>query len=64
MPTITWRELGSPTSPGKKTVKGMTLEVEDRHIKAAKGEERATFRVIEAKPLSGPATYQLGTRLD
>jgi len=42
----------------------MTFEVEDRHIKAAKGEERATFRVIEAKPLSGPATYQLGTRLD
>ena len=47
MPTITWHELGRPTSPGKKTVKGMTLEVEDRHIRAAKGEERATFRVIE-----------------
>jgi hypothetical protein len=62
--TITWGELGCPIEPGTVTVGGMTLKIEERHIKAASGERNATFNVLVFRAKNGPAQHVLGLRVD
>jgi hypothetical protein len=62
--TITWAELGCPKEPGTVDVRGMSLKIEDRHIKAAEGERHVTFKVLGVRLQSGPDQYKLGIRVD
>jgi len=42
----------------------MTIQIKQSHIDAAKDDPPATFNVIRFQPLSGPASYNLGVRID
>jgi hypothetical protein len=62
--TVTWDELNCPPEPCRVECKGMTIQIKQSHIDAANNDPSATFAVIRFQPLSGPAGYNLGTRID
>jgi hypothetical protein len=42
----------------------MTIQITQSHVDAANDDPSATFAVIRFQHLSGPASYNLGTRID
>jgi len=62
--TVTWGDLNCPPEPCRVLCKGMTIQIQQSHIDAANDDPSATFAVIRFQHLSGPASYNLGTRID
>jgi hypothetical protein len=62
--TVTWADLRCPTEPGQVEYQGMALQIKQSHIDAAEGELSARFAVLRFQPISGPASYNLGTRVN
>ncbi len=58
---VTWQELGSPTAPCTRLVRGAHIEIRASDIKTSQGRPDAIFTAIPFESLSRPKIWLLGT---